>query len=392
MAMTSARRPWRAGWASVLLLPFSLLFFLPGCGREQETGDASVPSGIIRELEADSSITTDVNARAPAFARRDTTGKILRTQDFIGRKVLLLDFWSVFCQSCLEEMPFLQELYSSYHDQGLEILSINTDFFPLARIESFMKSTGLELPFPLIHDRDQGLSKLFQVEALPVTVLIDSSGWIRMVHLGYRPKDHKMITSRVRKACRKIKETVVTLQPVEGRTAYSPPGTGHALLPAGAPAPDFEAVDESGRRGSFADLRSDAPSLVFFWSLFCQPCREEFPHLQSLSKKFSSSGLKVFAVNIDSARLYPAAIRFAGKHGKGLLSLFDDLSGGDAIADAFGVHFTPSIFAVASDGTIRYSVAGEVEPAALDEEVARLIAGQAPPDPPEDLGSGSAEK
>ena len=392
MAITVASRPWRAGWASVLILPFCLFFFLPSCGKEQESGDATLPDGIIRELEAGSSITTDVNARAPAFARTDADGNIVRTQDFIGRKVLLLDFWSVFCQSCLEEMPFLQELYSTYRDEGLEILSINTDFFPLARIESFMEKTGLDLPFPLIHDRDQGLSKLFQVEALPVTVLIDSAGWIRMVHLGYRPADHKMITSRVRKACRKIKETVVTLQPVAGRTAYAPPGMGQALLPAGSPVPDFEAVDGSGRTESFAALRSNAPSLVFFWSLFCQPCREEFPHLLSLSKKFSSRGLKVFAVNIDSARLYPAATRFAGKHGKGLLSLFGDTSGGDTIAKAFGVHFTPTLFAVAADGTIRYSAAGEVEPSVLDEEVARLLAGQAPADLRESVSNGSGEE
>lgn len=350
------------------------------CTGEKEPEGQGPPAGVIRELESEKSITTDVNARAPAFARENSRGEAIKTQDFIGRKVLLLDFWSVFCQSCLLEIPFLQDLHERYQGEGLEIVSINTDFFPQARIESFMKKTGLSLPFPLILDRDQSLSDLFQVEALPVTVLIDSAGWIRMVHLGYRPGDQEMIESRVKKACRKIRETVVTLQPVDGRTAFVPPTVGRPLLEPGAIVPDFRASTESGKMTSFSSLRSDSPAVVFFWSLFCQPCREEFPHLLSLAKKYSSRGLWMTAVNVDAEKLRPAAARFTSGKGGVTTFLFDSSPEGEGpgAAETFGVHHTPSTFLLDSEGKVFASFIGEVSAEALEEEILQLLS--APPE------------
>jgi peroxiredoxin len=359
---------------SILCATLALLFF-SGCGREEPIVEEPAPAGIIQEIKGEKSITTDVNARSPAFARETMGDGVVRTQDFIGRQVLLLDFWSVFCQSCLEEIPFLLELYRDYHDQGLEIVSINTDFFPKARIISFMEKTGIDLPFPLVFDRDQSLSKLFQVDALPVTVLIDSSGWIRMVHLGYRPSDKKLIESRVRKACRKIKETVVTLQPVDGRTAFAPPESGTSFLKAGSMAPEFSAADTKGSRISFSELRGDSPAAIFFWSLFCQPCREEFPLLADLARRGAPRGLKSFSVNLDAPKLLPAAVKFARKKGDSLVALFDSLPDGESAgaASSFGVHYTPSIFLVAGDGTIQFSASGEIAPTRLEEEMESLL-------------------
>jgi len=356
---------------------FLSLLFIPGCGREEPPEGRKPPAGILQEVRSGKSVTTDVNARAPAFARQTMKGGIVRTQDFIGRQVVLLDFWSVFCQSCLEEIPFLQELYRNYHDEGLEIISINTDFFPEARIVSFMEKTGMDLPFPLVFDRDQSLSKLFQVDALPVTVLIDSSGWIRMVHLGYRPSDRKTIESRVRKSCRKIKEAIVTLQPVDGRTAFAPPEDGAGLLEPGAEAPEFFAADTAGREISFASLRGDSPAVLFFWSIFCQPCREEFPALVDVARAYGPRGLKSFAVNLDSEKLLPAAAKFSRQKGAGLTALFDKPGPGQksGAAESFGVRYTPSTFLISGDGTIRLAASGEISTHELREEIERLFSG-----------------
>lgn len=355
----------------------ALLPLLAGCGSERQAEEAAIPAGILQEMEEGRSVTTDVNARAPAFARETLGGATVRTQDYIGSQVILLSFWSVFCQSCLEEIPFLQKLYRDYHDQGLEIVSVNTDFFPQARIASFLKKTGIDLPFPLVLDRDQSLSKLFQVEALPVTVLIDSAGWIRMVHLGYRPSDEKAIESRVRTACRRIKETVVTLQPVDGRTAFAPPEANAGPLGPGSKAPDFSAGDGEGKTVSFAELRANGPAVLFFWSIFCQPCREEFPALVDVSRTYASRGLRSFAVNLDAERLVPAAEKFSRRYARFLTPLFSGASvqEEESPAELYGVRYTPSIFLLSADGTIRFSSAGEISAGELREQIDILLAG-----------------
>ena len=353
---------------------------LSGCGKkQQETPAAAAPPGTIKELTSGASVTTDVNARAPAFARTDFSGALVRTQDAIGRKVLLLDFWSVFCQSCLREMPFLKELHRRYAPEGLEIVGVNTDFFPKERIDSFMKKTGLTLPYPLIHDRDQSLSRLFSVEALPVLVLIDSSGWIRMVHLGYTPDDEAEIEGRVRKACGGIRETVVTLQPVGGTTAFSPPEKGGKLAAPGTAVGEFTALDPEGRETSFALWRGRAPAVVFFWSLFCQPCREEFGRLADLAARPPVAGLKVLAVNVDSPKLRPQASRFFASQRSDITGVFDrQLEGGRfAVAELFGVNATPSTFLVGPDGSVLEAWSGEVAYETLVAAIGAKLAARA---------------
>jgi peroxiredoxin len=352
-----------AGTTCSLLLVVSLA--LAACGKKPEASPASqsAPPGTIRELAGGASVTTDVNARAPAFARTDFSGALVRTQDAIGSKVLLLDFWSVFCQSCLLEMPFLKELHRRYAAEGLEIVGVNTDFFPKERILKFMEKTGLAPPYPLIHDRDQSLSKLFSVEALPVLVLIDSAGWIRMVHLGYKPDDESEIERRVRQACGRIKETVVTLQPVDGTTAFAPPEKGRAPAAAGTPVDGFVALDAEGREAPFARWRGGSPAVVFFWSLFCQPCRAEFGRLKNLAAHPPVPGLKVLAVNIDSPKLRPQAARFLAAQGTAITGVFDRAreGGRHEIAGLFGVSSTPSTFLVGADGTVHAAWSGEIE-------------------------------
>ena len=358
----------RAGWSLLLIV----LLASAACEKKPDASKTALaaPPGTIRELTDGASVTTDVNARAPAFARTDFGGALVRTQDAIGTKVLLLDFWSVFCQSCLMEMPFLQELHRRYAAAGLEIVGVNTDFFPKERIVKFMEKTGLALPYPLIHDRDQSLSRLFSVEALPVLVLIDSSGWIRMVHLGYKPDDEREIERRVRQACGRIKETVVTLQPVGGTTAFSPPEKGRVLASAGTPVDSFVALDAEGRDAPFALWRGGSPALVFFWSLFCQPCREEFGRLENLAVHPPVPGLKILAVNVDSPKLRPQAVRFLASQGTAVAGVFDrEREGGHyEIAGLFGVSSTPSTFIVGADGTVRAAWSGEID-------VATLVAG-----------------
>src|SRR5258708_36020373 len=41
------------------------------------------------------------------------------------------------------------------------------------------------------------------------------------------------------------------------------------------------------------------PLLVTFWATWCEPCRDEYPMLNELAKKYAPQGLKVMGVSMD---------------------------------------------------------------------------------------------
>ena len=42
-------------------------------------------------------------------------------------KPVLLDFWASWCVPCVQELPFLKSLYQTYHEEGLDIVSVSLD-------------------------------------------------------------------------------------------------------------------------------------------------------------------------------------------------------------------------------------------------------------------------
>lgn len=139
----------------------------------------------------------------------------------------------------------------------------------------------------------------------------------------------------------------------------------------------FPAVDAEGRPFDFSSWRGPGPAVVFFWSIFCQPCRQEFGTLARLGGQYAAQGLKVLAVNIDTPRLRPAAVKLLAAEGRGLAGVFDqELEGGRyRVAGQFGVSATPSTFLVGRDGTVHRAWAGEVAEADMVQGIAAMLAG-----------------
>jgi peroxiredoxin len=81
-------------------------------------------------------------------------------------------------------MPLLDDLYSRYQRVGFNLLGVNIDD-DSGRAMKMIKE--LDVKFPVLFDESKEVSKLYQVEAMPVTVLIDREGTVRHVHHGYKP-------------------------------------------------------------------------------------------------------------------------------------------------------------------------------------------------------------
>jgi len=123
-----------------------------------------------------------VGAAAPDFTLRALDGPNLRLQEQRG-KVVLVNFWATWCGPCRKEMPHLNRLADKYRASGLVLLGINVDDDVRNATEVAAK---LGVKFPVLLDTDKKVSRLYDLNSMPSTMVIDRNGRVRFVHRGYQ--------------------------------------------------------------------------------------------------------------------------------------------------------------------------------------------------------------
>jgi len=127
-----------------------------------------------------SSASVEINQQAPDFTLTSIYGTSVTLSNYRGR-VILLDFWATWCGPCREEIPELSQLYSTYKDQGLEIISIDLQEKP-SDVRAFAKQNGMV--WTVVVDLNGTVADEYGIEYIPTLVLIDTKGKISCMHIG----------------------------------------------------------------------------------------------------------------------------------------------------------------------------------------------------------------
>ena len=136
--------------------------------------------------------------QAPDFALKSSTGENLRLSEYRG-DVVMINFWATWCGPCRQEMPLLDELYTRYQRVGFNLLGVNIDDDSRKAMKMVSE---LGVNFPVLFDARKEVSKLYEVEAMPVTVLVDREGTVRHVHHGYKPGYEEKYLDQIRSLLR----------------------------------------------------------------------------------------------------------------------------------------------------------------------------------------------
>jgi thiol-disulfide isomerase/thioredoxin len=99
--------------------------------------------------------------------------------DKLKGKVVLVEFWATWCRPCRETTPHLVELYSTFHNRGLEVISLTPidDQQTKEDISKFIRT--FNVPYPVAVFSGDDVFDHWGVESLPHAVLIDREGKIR---------------------------------------------------------------------------------------------------------------------------------------------------------------------------------------------------------------------
>ena len=135
---------------------------------------------------------------APDFALRSSTGENLRLSEYRG-DVVMINFWATWCGPCRQEMPLLDDLYNRYQRVGFNLLGVNIDD-DSSRAMDMMAELGVN--FPVLFDDRKEVSRMYDVDAMPVTILVDREGNVRYVHQGYKPGYEEMYLDEIRSLLR----------------------------------------------------------------------------------------------------------------------------------------------------------------------------------------------
>lgn len=131
---------------------------------------------------------------APDFVLKASSGENLRLSEHRG-DVVMINFWATWCGPCRQEMPLLDDLYNRYQRVGFSLLGVNIDD-DSRRAMQMIEELGVN--FPVLFDETKEVSQLYDVEAMPVTVLVDREGTVRHVHHGYKPGYEEKYLTEIR--------------------------------------------------------------------------------------------------------------------------------------------------------------------------------------------------
>lgn len=103
--------------------------------------------------------------------------KMKLSQILKSKKLVLLDFWASWCAPCLREMPEIADLYHKYQEKGFEIVGISLDKerVPWKNTVENKKMTWIQL---IDSDMSNSIANIYEVVAIPHTILIDENGTI----------------------------------------------------------------------------------------------------------------------------------------------------------------------------------------------------------------------
>lgn len=116
-----------------------------------------------------------------------------KTLDDLKGKVVLIDFWAIWCTPCIEAFPSIREWNEDFRSQGFEILGVTRYYgevrglpadkeSELAYLKRFRATHNL--PYDFVVMDNQSMQLTYGATSLPTAVLIDRKGIVRYIEAG----------------------------------------------------------------------------------------------------------------------------------------------------------------------------------------------------------------
>jgi thiol-disulfide isomerase/thioredoxin len=159
-------------------------------------------------------------------------GQPIKLSDYIGNKVVLIDFWTYSCINCQRTVPYLEAWYEKYKDEGLVVIGIHTPEFEFEKdydnVAAAVKRLGIT--YPVVMDSNYGTWNAYQNQYWPHKYLIDIDGYVTYDAIG--EGDYDKDEEAIQNALKERAQVLGTGQTISGGLV-TPAGVGD--IEAGSP-------------------------------------------------------------------------------------------------------------------------------------------------------------
>jgi peroxiredoxin len=117
----------------------------------------------------------EIGNRAPDFTLETVDGEKTSLKELKGKKVVI-NFWATWCGPCVEEMPYFQDIATTWQGDDLVIIAINVEE-STSTVKAFLENEPFT--FTILLDSLGATSKKCEVSGIPKTFFIDDLGIVR---------------------------------------------------------------------------------------------------------------------------------------------------------------------------------------------------------------------
>jgi cytochrome c biogenesis protein CcmG/thiol:disulfide interchange protein DsbE len=121
----------------------------------------------------------------PDFSLPNLDGNIRSLASFRGQYVLF-NFWATWCPLCLEEMPSMEKLHTTFAKQQFTVVAASPDKNGASAVQPFIDKLGVT--FPILPDTKKEVASVYGAQDLPLSFLINPQGQVIAAAKGARDR------------------------------------------------------------------------------------------------------------------------------------------------------------------------------------------------------------
>jgi peroxiredoxin len=137
-----------------------------------------------------------IGSSTPSLSLADPAGKSFALEQYLGKDIILLSFFTSWSRSGKEEALFLQNLHAAHEKDGLKIIGVSFDR-KINDLVSFISAN--QISYAILHDKKLKTLNDFGIVVIPTLFVIDRESNIQSVYVDFDKNVKEALEKEVNK-------------------------------------------------------------------------------------------------------------------------------------------------------------------------------------------------